>query len=345
VVEHIRERISTSKASKGQIIILAALFAVVLTGMVGLSIDVGYAFAEKRATQNAADAAALAGAHAVTEWSLTNAFQAADSDVATVVADNKMNSSTTLTYTCTYVDDSGQNQGACSAIVPATATGVHIVVHETHSTFFIRAVPFAPKTVSTSASATAHVQGVTTGIGGDSPFIVCGINTELDSGGKISILLPVAGTSTYTINPLAYGKTFDLHSPHVADCGNQAEDWKGLSDPDSDFSKAIPGWFDSLNGDKAGPTRVRVNGINGCAAGTTDPNGCVLIVPIASKAVNGEFYVETIGAFYVTQSHANAHVGVLLKDYDIQVIGSGGWTGSNGWKVGDDGLIEVRLTS
>ena len=62
MVKWFRDRIKSGKASRGQIIILVALFAVALTGMVGLSIDLGYTFAQKRSVQNAADSAALAGA-------------------------------------------------------------------------------------------------------------------------------------------------------------------------------------------------------------------------------------------------------------------------------------------
>ncbi len=362
--------------------------------MVGLSIDLGYAFAEKRAVQNSADAAALAGSHALTKWSTSTPTLTANTDVAAMVDANKMNSSTTQSFSCVYVDDSNSDIKDCSNAVPPTATGVRVVVRETHSTFFIRVVPFAPHTITTSATATAHVQGITAGVGSDSPFVVCGVDTKLSSGGKYSILetstgdvqpsteltsstldFPVASSSQYTvqllgkgnstptptptgtstgggtttdtgtIDPGAYGKTYLLHDPQVADCGNKSNSFKGLADNTDNYGLTIPGWFDSKTGDKAGPTRVKVNGINGCAVGTTDPNGCVLIVPIASQASDGKFYVVTIGAFLVSQCHANCHEGVLLKDYQIQPDGLGQWTDSGGWKPGDDGLTTVRLTN
>ena len=64
---------------------------------------------------------------------------------------------------------------------------------ELDSTFFIRVVPFAPKTVTTSASSIAHVQGVTTGVGSDGPFILCGIGSSLRSGGTIDVLQSGSG--------------------------------------------------------------------------------------------------------------------------------------------------------
>ncbi len=390
------------RASKGQIIIMVAALAVSMTAMIGLAVDLGVAFAERRTVQNAADSAALAGAHVLATWSTSNPGLAANTDVASMVSQNTMSATTSQTYDCYYVDDDDQYIAKCNVAVPSNATGVHVTVTEKHDTYFIRIVPGAPKTVSTSASATAHVQAVTTGLGSDSPFIVCGLDTDLANGGSLSIIQsqtasestgsqPVAatldypiytgssyqvvllkkkttptpdpsvtpsatatgtatggggsgGSGSYTINPAAYGQTFTLHGPQVADCGNKSNSFKGLSDPDSNYGKSIPGWFDTLTGVKAGPTRVRVNGIQGCDVGTTDPNGCVLIVPIASQASNGQFYVVTIGAFLVTQSHANAHEGVLLENYDIQVSGLDAWDGSNGWTPGAGGLVTVRLS-
>lgn len=51
-----------SRFERGQSIILVALALIVLLGLVALSLDGGYAYANRRVAQNAADAAALAGA-------------------------------------------------------------------------------------------------------------------------------------------------------------------------------------------------------------------------------------------------------------------------------------------
>ena len=51
-------------SKRGQALILIALAAVALFGMVGLAVDGGRAFADRRRAQNAADAAALASAYA-----------------------------------------------------------------------------------------------------------------------------------------------------------------------------------------------------------------------------------------------------------------------------------------
>ena len=53
------------RSERGQAAVLTVLFMVVLCGAVALTLDVGSWFREQRATQAAADAAALAGAHAL----------------------------------------------------------------------------------------------------------------------------------------------------------------------------------------------------------------------------------------------------------------------------------------
>lgn len=50
---------------EGQVIVLFALFSLVLVGVLALAVDVGYLLTERREAQNIADAAAIAGAHAL----------------------------------------------------------------------------------------------------------------------------------------------------------------------------------------------------------------------------------------------------------------------------------------
>jgi len=60
-----RQRQEDGAAPRGQVLVLFALFLTSLLGMLGLATDLGFAFAEKRTIQNAADAGAMADARAV----------------------------------------------------------------------------------------------------------------------------------------------------------------------------------------------------------------------------------------------------------------------------------------
>lgn len=52
---------------RGQILVMAALLITVLLGVVGLAVDAGFAYAQRRQAQNSADQAALAAAHRLFE--------------------------------------------------------------------------------------------------------------------------------------------------------------------------------------------------------------------------------------------------------------------------------------
>ncbi|MGN6696658.1 MAG: pilus assembly protein TadG-related protein [Thermomicrobiales bacterium] len=55
----------TSRPREGQTIVFFAVASLVLMGMLGLALDAGYDFTQRRTMQNAADAAALYGANMV----------------------------------------------------------------------------------------------------------------------------------------------------------------------------------------------------------------------------------------------------------------------------------------
>ena len=77
-------------SEKGFFIVFVALAIFALIGMVGLAIDVGYAYMVKGQLQNAADAGALAGAgtiYPVSSSSTPTTFPSPDFDVAQVSAD------------------------------------------------------------------------------------------------------------------------------------------------------------------------------------------------------------------------------------------------------------------
>jgi len=58
------QRADPAQRERGQILVIFALALVVIIGMVGLILDSGSAFAQRRGEQNAADLASIAGANA-----------------------------------------------------------------------------------------------------------------------------------------------------------------------------------------------------------------------------------------------------------------------------------------
>ncbi len=127
--------------SRGQVVVLIALMLPVLLAMVGLVVDLGMMFSERRAAQNAADAAALAAAG---EIALGFDPAAARTTALYYAAQNG------------YDNDGSANTVAVS-IPPDTgpSEAVQVQVSRTMSTSFMRVVGLRTTTVAASATA-AH---------------------------------------------------------------------------------------------------------------------------------------------------------------------------------------------
>ena len=133
---------------RGQTLIFFALVSIVLMGALGLALDGGYNYAQRRAMQNAADAAALAGANALA-GNNTGGFTVW-ATVQEVARQNGVKDPTdSAQLTCQYTNNSipVQEIGACSVLpgpadTPFTTgynvSGVRVRVAETHQTFVMR---------------------------------------------------------------------------------------------------------------------------------------------------------------------------------------------------------------
>lgn len=121
---------STLKRGKtnesGQSLVLVGISMVVLVGMLGMAIDLGRGFAERRKMQNAADAGALAGA-----WIMAKG--GTDSQISAAVFQYTKTYNGAGSYEAKYLPGL-QTVGAGS--LPSNATGVRIVARSTIPTFF-----------------------------------------------------------------------------------------------------------------------------------------------------------------------------------------------------------------
>lgn len=214
-------------ARRGQVFIMFALFMTAMLGVLGLSIDVGYSVSQRRMMQNAADLAAISGALAIANYHQDNQISSLTS-VQQTIDGNQTHEGSPALEECRYMDDSLAEIAACDGFVPPGATGVSILVRETHQTFFIRVVPGAPTEVSTRARASARVERLFRA-GMDGPFVVCGYGTRTTAGSSLSIL-----SNDTSVNPNAVGQTYRLtgqsYAPNfyetgdntgaeIADCG------------------------------------------------------------------------------------------------------------------------------
>jgi len=296
---------------RGTITVLLAISLLSLLGLTGLIIDGSRAYADHRAVQNAADAAALAGAGALNQILFDNTGQegAVHDAVVASLAANHVNG----TPDCRLVDEAGTDLGACpstatGAGLPATVAGVSVRARDSQSGSFIKAVGISG--FSASASATAQIEALRSG---SSPFMICGLDA-VHHGFDPPLLLPSG--SSWIINPAAVGQTYDLHGPQVPDCGAGSNSFKGLTDGSA--AVTVPGWWPAGTGVQAGPVRNVV--ARGDACTTTDGfdnwTGCTIIVPMCvdgqGSGTSTQLYCVRFGLFRVSQSHQNAHEAVFL---------------------------------
>jgi uncharacterized membrane protein len=132
-----RQVTSLQRDERGQVMIMVAIFMAGLVAVVGLVTDGGLMFAQRRDLQNAADAAALAGAMQIDE----RAYRA----TGEVVLDHGAAREAARRYLA--------DEGDLDYSVQVTASGVEVSVSRQASTSFLRLVGITGVEISASASA------------------------------------------------------------------------------------------------------------------------------------------------------------------------------------------------
>jgi uncharacterized membrane protein len=124
----------------GQVIVLVALMLTGLVAVVGLAVDGGIVFAQRRDLQNLADAAALAGAMQLDEQAYRESGAVTlDEAAAEQIATEYLTDVGDLTYT-----------------VAASETGVEVQVSRQAGTSFLRVIGIDHVEISASARAEAR---------------------------------------------------------------------------------------------------------------------------------------------------------------------------------------------
>lgn len=293
----------------GQSLVLFALAASVLIAMMGLALDVGYGVFQRRAAQNAADAAALAAlSQLYANRPVSTAVAAAvtaNGMPAAAVADGQPSTDATRVR-CRYLsNDQAELATACDAVPPVGASpvgaaGVRVTVTTARATFFIRVIGVDSLTVSASAS--AFVQQPAIG-GFSAPFAVCGFDSDQmpradgtsanarrsdtrqdgNVGSDVNILL---GDNAHPIiNPAAVNRYYVLHyNGNLTQCGAQSNaqgnGWKGAIELLPEIT-TLPSNIAPTYGTVSGPLRTIVAGQ--CPSpwnNPSDPAGCILVVPV-----------------------------------------------------------------
>jgi hypothetical protein len=188
--------------------VLFALTGVALVAMVGLVVDGGNIYVQRRTAQNSADAAALAGARALRNATSPDQAGAISPAIVNYAAENNFGASPRVP--CAYFVGGNGNPisgaglindgsiGGCPVVsgsIPNAASGVHVDVRIDFPTYLLGMLNLV--IVTAEGHATAQVGVLTAGDTRSAPLIACG-----GSGGtgfdalKLSTQTPVVATST-----------------------------------------------------------------------------------------------------------------------------------------------------
>ena len=158
------------RGERGQIIVVMALAMTALILAVGLVVDSGFAWAQRRAAQNAADLASLAGTRVVA-LSRAGATLNGTSVLASMNQVNSANGAPSVAPgDAFYVDSNGASLGVqvtSGAAIPAAARGVQTSTVRTWRPFFLGVMGVTSWNASAQATSKSSVNRITTAPTGD----------------------------------------------------------------------------------------------------------------------------------------------------------------------------------
>lgn len=301
---------------RGQILLIVAAGMFVFIAFVGLVVDTGLGFRERRHLQNASDLGSMAGTKVIADHYLDGGRTGAQvyAAVNSSLAANGCATSDGCTWTASYVRPDPAVTGSEIVMspvtnggsIPANAQGVRVGTETTPETFFMRAVGFPELQVGTVATA---------------------MTSSLLNEAPASALLPVTAFDSDYEPGVEYELTAGEEGP-----GNFGWlDWDGGSPNTPELAESIctpnnpamtfPEWIDGSTGMKNGQ---RVRECMEQWLGTT------VLIPIWSQTNNRggnnlEYEVVTLAAFTLTefQQHANKVKGYFVEFYALPGVPAG----------------------
>jgi Flp pilus assembly protein TadG len=325
----------------------AMLIAVMMVGMLafgGLVMDGSNQYSQRRQMQNAADASATAGANALYRYR-----SGASSDSSTIraaaLAEALANGARADNFTCDLQRVRAQPDGSpvdivggvapcptSNSAIAADAWKVRVRLDSQSPTRLIRVVGI--KAFTSKGGAAASMLG---GGAAQSPFVLCANTANVQVPRPPLLIEDSTDPTGWRINPVAIGWTYNLYGNDIkeTDCG-LGNDFRGLVDGDTAY--AIPGNWDTKNGNKTGPTRSAL--VDGCASDGDPDNlvvGCKLAVPLCPIKIDSDtLYCVKVGAFRIVTNINHDVDGVLLGS---GLVADGNSTGV--LKAGDVAVIKL----
>jgi Flp pilus assembly protein TadG len=300
---------------RGQVLIIVAAGLLVFVALVGLVIDTGIGFRERRNLQNASDLSSMAGTKVVADHYLDGGrtgpevYDAVDASLEAngcVAADG-------CTWTAVYVRPDPATTGSeivlgdvtAAAPIPANAQGVRVTTNSTPDTFFMRAVGIPELDVETEATA---------------------MTSSLLNEAPANVLLPIAAFDSDYEPGVEYELTEGEEGPGnfgwltwdgQNDLPSLADSLCGPNNPAMTF----PVWIEGRPGNKNG------SAVRDCMDSWI---GETVLIPIWGQSNNAggsnfDYEIITLGAFVLTgyDLHASKVNGYFVEFYALPGVPAG----------------------
>lgn len=363
-------RINFMRSEEGQSIVIVAAVMMGLLAMAGLAIDGGNLFLQRRNTQNAADAIALAGTRVLAQ-AICDEPGADDAAIkAEVDRFAGLNGIEDLnSVTAAYVDINEVVMGRVGAgSVPVGATGVKAVINHDIETYFLKAISISA--VNVGASATA-MTGPPLTSGGLRPVgVPLPLMTVLEPGDEFTISFGNCSQPDQCIVSYTGGQTQHrgmMNLAYVWNQGEESSDWPRAIDPSGDanvlkewmangFPGGVPFYADCV-GCTFGDYIHAKPGRNSSVIGEA-PVGETVLVPIFDNVPHydeipapkppqasqgGGYYYHIVGFMAFEITGANQGAGTIEGHFVNAVIGSGQVSGAEGTGFGQGQACQMHL--
>jgi Flp pilus assembly protein TadG len=310
------KRLTGRRDERGQILLMTAAGMFVFIALVGLVIDTGVAYRERRNIQNAADLSSLAGTKVIADHYLdggrtgTEVYDA----VAASLTANGCRAADGCTWTARYVrpdpavTGSEVDLGAVAAggSIPLNAQGVRVTTESDPETFFMGAVGIPSVHVETPATA---------------------MTSSLLNEAPANVLLPIGVFDSDYEPGVEYEITAGEEGP-----GNFGWlDWDGGSPDEPELAEAICNpnnpemvfavWIDGSTGIQ------NSSGVRDCMDSWI---GSTVLIPVWGQTNNAggnnlTYEIITLAAFTLTEydQHANKIKGNFVEFYALPSVPAG----------------------
>jgi Flp pilus assembly protein TadG len=222
------------RRQSGQVIVLFAIALIAMLAMVGVAVDGGTLYVQRRTAQNSADAGALAGTRAL-QQSLVAANTTIGSEICKYVLANSFG--VTPTPSAYFVNTSGTSLGTvslptnCSGasvnVIPSGSSGIHVAVTiGPYNTYLAGLV--GVRQLEAQASATAQVGVLSIPLPDLTPLAGCG--PDMLTNGQSALPFDDILNADNSINTSFYGQDMILQGSQMSQNeGATCPAWNGIS--------------------------------------------------------------------------------------------------------------------